>query len=103
MCCSDQLNPPRKADVRGAILVSAAEGKTIAAKRGSRGALELWPTIEQGTNWNPSRELLWPSGGAMQLENHQLLLQPGFLTRFFHVEFTKGVYCRRIDYGQCGI
>ena len=81
MCCSDQLNPPRKADVRGAILVSAAEGKTIAAKRGSRGALELWPTIEQGTNWNPSRELLWPSGGAMQLENHQLLLQPGFFDR----------------------
>ena len=52
---------------------------------------------------NPSRELLWPSGGAMQLENPQLLLQPGFSTRFFHVEFTKGVYCRRIDYGQCGI
>jgi hypothetical protein len=45
--------PPfwREADVRGAILESAAEGKTIAAKRGSRGALELWPTIEQGTNW----------------------------------------------------
>src|SRR5260370_42038833 len=41
----------RKAAVRGAILGSAAEGKTIAAKRGSRGALELWPTIEQGTNW----------------------------------------------------
>jgi hypothetical protein len=39
------------AAVRGAILGSAAEGKTIAAKRGSRGALELWPTIEQGTNW----------------------------------------------------
>jgi putative tryptophan/tyrosine transport system substrate-binding protein len=41
----------RKAAVRGAILGSAAEGKTIGAKRGSRGALELWPTIEQGTNW----------------------------------------------------
>src|ERR1700675_1438690 len=44
----------RKAAVRGAILESAAEGKTIAAKRGSRGALELWPTIEQGTNWPPN-------------------------------------------------
>ena len=44
----------READVRGAILESAAEGKTIAAKRGSRGALELWPTIEQGTNRPPS-------------------------------------------------
>jgi hypothetical protein len=41
---------------------------------------------------NPSRELLWPSGGAMQFENHQLLLQPAISTRFFHVEFTKGVY-----------
>jgi hypothetical protein len=37
----------RKAVVRGAILESAAEGKTIAAKRGSRGAPELLPTIEQ--------------------------------------------------------
>jgi hypothetical protein len=44
----------READVRGAILESAAVGKTIAAKRGSRGALELWPTIEQGTNRLPS-------------------------------------------------
>ena len=43
----------READVRGAILESAAEGKTIAAKRWSRGALELWPTIEQDTNWPP--------------------------------------------------
>jgi hypothetical protein len=41
-------------DVRGAFLESAAEGKTIAAKRGSRSALELWPTIEQGTNWPPN-------------------------------------------------
>jgi hypothetical protein len=39
-----------EADVRGAILEYAAVGKTIAAKRGSRGALELWPTIEEGTN-----------------------------------------------------
>ena len=50
----------READVRGAILESAAEGKTIAAKRGSRGALDLWPTIEQGTNWPvPVENLIW--------------------------------------------
>jgi hypothetical protein len=36
-------------------------------------------------------------------ENHQLLLQTGISTGFFHVEFTKGVYWRRMDYGQCGI
>jgi hypothetical protein len=48
---NDYLLLGREADVRGAILESAAEGKTIAAKRGSRGALELWPTIEQGKNW----------------------------------------------------
>lgn len=42
------------ADVRGPNFESAAEGKTIAAKRGSRGALELWPTIEQGTNRPPT-------------------------------------------------
>jgi hypothetical protein len=44
----------READVRGPNFESAAEGKTIAAKRGSRGTLELWPTIEQGTIRPPS-------------------------------------------------
>ena len=44
----------READVRGPSFESAAEGKTIAAKRGSRGALEFRRTIEQGTNRSPS-------------------------------------------------
>jgi hypothetical protein len=31
---------------------------------------------------SPSRELLWPGGGAMPLEYHRLLLRPAFFDAF---------------------
>jgi hypothetical protein len=48
------------------------------------------------------------SASASTLARHQpeareLRLQSLYSTKFFHVGFTKGAYCRRIDDGQRGI